>query len=57
MSQSAYAAAIVDFWVAAGCPPVTDADRAMQQLRELEKHLPTKPKAEGKGGAAARKAS
>ena len=40
MSQAAFLAAIVEKWVEAGCPPVTEADRAMQHLRELEKTLP-----------------
>ena len=44
MSQSSYVAAIIEQWEAAGCPPVTEADRAMLHLRELErKTLPPKP--------------
>lgn len=57
LSRASYTLAVMEKWQAEGCPPVTKADEAMQHLLELEKHLPAKTKAEGKGVAVARKAS
>jgi hypothetical protein len=54
LSQAAFVEAIVGKWVEAGCPAVTEADRAMLHLRALEKTL---PKAAGKSDAVNREAS
>ena len=39
LSQSAFLAAIAQHWVTAGCPPVTEADRAMQHMKAMEAQL------------------
>jgi hypothetical protein len=55
ISKSRFAALVLEKWVAEGCPPVSETDRAVMALSAIEKSLPAK--ATGKGAAEARKAS
>lgn len=44
MTKGRYASHIVQWWFQQGCPPVTRADEAIQQLAELQMVAESKPK-------------
>lgn len=37
MTKSKFAALVIDYWVSAGCPPVSEGDRLMQIAKQHEK--------------------
>lgn len=44
ISKSKFAAHIIEAWVAAGCPPVTPADAALQTLKGTTRQSTLSPK-------------